>query len=88
MAEKANGTAPEPSPMPVPEIVISFAGPLSAEATVRAERVSPGQLFLAAWLLDALAHEVRAGEVAKAAMTGIVGAPVDMLAQLRRAGRI
>lgn len=88
MSSAGNGKAPEETPEPGPQVIISFGGPLSAEVQIRAEHVSPGQLYLAAWLLDAFAHEVRAGQVTQAAIGGLVTAPESVLADLRRQGRI
>lgn len=46
-----------------PSVTVEFAGPDSAQMTVRAEGVSHGQLYAAAWLLDQVAREYRQGEL-------------------------
>lgn len=46
-----------------PRIVIEFDAVNGAECAIRPDGdVSTGQLYLAAWLLDAFAHETRMGE--------------------------
>lgn len=46
-----------------PRIVIEFDAVNGAECAIRPDGdVSTGQLYLAAWLLDAFAHETRTGE--------------------------
>lgn len=71
-----------------PRIILTFAGVGMADASIALDRVSPAQLYMAAWLLDAIAHEARGGQLAKAALGGIVGAPASILDDLRRAGRV
>lgn len=39
-----------------PRLVIEFAGPGQADMNVKAEGVSPAQLYAAAWYLDAMAR--------------------------------
>lgn len=70
-----DGSNPSQDPATVtperPSITIRFAGPGSAEvASVEAPGIGLGQLYLAAWLLDAIARENRQGELTKAALGG------------------
>lgn len=58
-------TAPQQTPEPQPErpasrIVVEFPAPGAADPTIRLENVTPGQTMVAAWFLDAYAHELRA----------------------------
>lgn len=69
-----NGQAPEAAPAPeLSRIVLEFAGPGSAEVSVRWEgKVTTAQLYTAAWFLDAYARETRAQEVVGAMTRSIV----------------
>ena len=55
---------PQPAPVPdAPRVIITFAGRGSSACRIEAPGIDPGQLYLAAWLLDALAHETRQGQL-------------------------
>lgn len=86
-ADQANGNGAGPG-HPAASVVITFAGPAGADPAIRAEGITPGQLMAAAFLLDCLAREVRAGQVARDAMSSVIPAPAELLTQLRRDGRI
>lgn len=52
---------PEPQPAaPASRITIDFPAAGAADPTIRLENVTPGQTMVAAWFLDAYAHELRA----------------------------
>lgn len=74
MASDKIDQEPATPPPPAPSIVLVFGGVASAEITMRAEHVTPGQLYLAAWYLDQVAREVRAGQVQQTAMGSLVQA--------------
>lgn len=81
-ADRQDG--PEPAAAEPPTITIRFEGPgAAAMAIVPGPGVTVAQLYAAAWLLDTYAHEVRGGEIARAAMGGIIPAPADILQALR-----
>ena len=50
-------------PAPPSQLLISFPALANAEATIKAQNVSMGQIYAAAWLLDAWARELRAGGI-------------------------
>ncbi len=79
----AHEGAPAPEPAAPVSIVLTFSG---LEVTVKAEGVTPSQLYLAAWYLDAVAREVRAGTIARQALGGIVTNPAAIIDELRRSG--
>lgn len=71
--EPPNGQHPQAAPAePAGRILIEFAGPGLAEHTINLEHVAHGQLYAAAWMLDALAHELRAGQSQLQQNTGLV----------------
>lgn len=85
-ASPPNGAAPGP---PGSTITLSWTGAGSTGLSVRVgPAVTLEQLYLAAFFLDVLAHEARQGDLTRAAMAGLVGAPSDILDQLRRSGRV
>lgn len=51
-----------------PRLVIEFSGPGQADMTIKAEGVSPAQLYGAAWYLDAMARGQYADAKIAAAM--------------------
>lgn len=56
------------APTPIPAtITIKFPGPGLSGADVAADHVTEGQFYEAAFLLDAMAREVRAGQAMRAA---------------------
>ncbi len=72
-----------------PAITIRFAGPQSAELAILCDpTVTDGQLYAAAWVLDAMAHEVRAQLVRVADPASLARVPASFLNELRRAGRV
>lgn len=76
-----NGTEP---PARRPRIVIDFDSVNGSECRITPEGdVTTGQLYLAAWLLDAFAHETRLGE---RAMAAAARPPILVPADHRRAG--
>lgn len=69
-SSSANG-APPPAPAQ-PALVIRFAGQGLAQVVgVDGPDVTPHQLYLAAWLLDAMAREARQGEVMRSMGGGL-----------------
>lgn len=56
----------EPAPV-LSTITIRFPGPGASGADVAASNVTEGQFYEAAFLLDAMAREVRAGQAMRAA---------------------
>lgn len=71
-----NGAEPK-----VSRIVITFPGPGLADATIRAEMVSAGQMQAAAWFLDQYVRELREQQLAGNG-PGIVVVGADGLAGL------
>lgn len=68
----------QPEASAKPRIVIEFAGPGMADNTIAwSDGVTTGQLYGAAWVLDAAAREIRAGEVARS-RGPLVAAPFDL----------
>lgn len=82
-ATGANGTDRDQ-----PHLVITWAGPGQAAMTVTAPGITDAQLFAAAFLLDLMAREVRAGAIAQQQLGAILPEPAEFLASLRRAGRV
>lgn len=75
-----------PEHPPGPRIVIEFRGPLQADCDITwDDNVTTGQLYGAAWTLDAVAREFRAAEYASKARTALSG-PGALSAALREAG--
>lgn len=84
MTEPKVETPPAP-PAVLPRVTITFSAPGSADMTVAAEgQVSLGQLMAAAFLLDAVAHEARAGQATKDAMNQLVMAPGGLPPEIER----
>jgi hypothetical protein len=77
-------------PTAQPRIVLAFAGPDRADVAARLDGVTPAQLFLAAWYLDALAREVRQGQLQQAALGALAPggqAELDRIVQDIMGGR-
>jgi hypothetical protein len=71
-AERESNGAPAPEAQ-LPRIVITFAGPGVADMAISPDgTVSVSQVFAAAWLLDAFAHELRAKQVTIGAAQGLL----------------
>lgn len=85
--DKDNGQPKAPEPAPV-RIVLTFAGPGSADVTMRAELVTPGQVYLAAWYLDAVARELRQGQLTQQALAGAIPEDVAKIARELMAGKL
>lgn len=83
--EQPDATMPQPA---ASRVVVTFPGPGSSEASVKAENVSLGQLMVAAYLLDCVTREARTGQLTQQALGSVIPAPADAIAQLRRAGRL
>lgn len=78
-----NGTSGPPAK---PRIVIEFGGPGLADSSITwTEGMTTGQLYSAAWVLDAYAREMRAAEVLNA-QRGLVVNPRDAFDILGRLG--
>lgn len=84
MTEPNGAEKPAEAPASAPRIVIEFAGVGLANMTVVAPGVKLAQLMAAAWLLDSLAREARAGAVAKEAMAGLVEVPGALPPEIAR----
>lgn len=83
MAERVPQGDPEPAEAPGPQVVITFAGRSSSEMIVRAAGVTLSQLMGAAFYLDCLAREARAGQVSQAAVQELTP---EAIAALLRGG--
>ena len=84
MAEPAVLGDPTAAPAGGPAVIVSFSAPGSADMTVKAEGISLTQLMAAAYLLDCLAREARAGELARQAIGGLTPAELQAIAGLGR----
>jgi hypothetical protein len=82
---KGNGHA-GPAPTEPSRIVITFTGAAGADMAVEAPGVSLSQLMGAAFYLDVLAREARAGAVTRQAMAGLVPASAITPDALRKLG--
>lgn len=80
-----NGHAPDETPAPpaAPVITITFAGVGMADMVLAAPGVQLSQLMAAAWLLDSVCREARAGSVAQEAMRQVIVDPMTVPAELR-----
>lgn len=77
-------------PTAQPRITLTFAGPDRADVAAKLDGVTPAQLFLAAWYLDALAREVRQGQLQQAALGALAPggqAELDRVVQEIMGGR-
>lgn len=88
MTAAENGKAADAEAAPPVRIILTFGGPGLADITVSAAGVSLAQLMGAAFYLDCLAREARAGAVAKDAMRQLDIPFGDVLAKLRAEGRL
>lgn len=68
-------------------IVLTFPGPDAATASVQAENVTLGQVYAAAWFLDAWARELRQGDLVKSSLAGGLTPDLAAIAQSVMAGR-
>lgn len=83
---KPNGLeVPEPIR---PYIAIVFAGEGAADMAIHAPKITPAQLYAAAFYLTALADQTYSGIAQKAALTALQAAPASILEDLRRSGRV
>ena len=88
MAGSGNGEAKAPTPPPAGIDIRFPEGALGGVAVTIAPGTTDAQLYAAAWLLDAMAHEIRAQLQSRSAAAGLVPAAPDVLAALRQAGRL
>lgn len=83
----------DPTPLVVPEpakpyIAIVFGGEGMADLSLYAPKVTPAQLFAAAFYLSELARSAFGGIQAQAAARQLQSAPAGLLDELRRSGRV
>lgn len=88
MPAEANGTPANGAELAGPRITITFPAVGAADPSIIAPSVTPGQLYAAAFLLECVAREVRAGQVAQAAMAELPPGARELVAQLRRSGNV
>lgn len=81
----AHDGKPAPEPAAPVRIILTLEG---LDISVQADGVLPSQLYLAAWYLEAIAREVRAGTVARQALGGLTAAPGGLVEELRRQGLV
>lgn len=86
MSESGNGRAVPPREPH--RIVLTFPAEGELDVQIEAVEVRPAEVYLAAWVLEAIAREVRAGQVMGSAMRGITREPASILDELRRTGRV
>jgi hypothetical protein len=84
----SNGKAGDPAPVKPVAVVITFDGIGAAGMSIKAEGVNLAQLMGAAFYLDCLAREARAGALTQEAMRQLDVPFADVLAGLRREGRL
>lgn len=84
MTEPKGGGAAGTDAAPAPRIVFLFPPDKPTDPTIQVDRVTRGQVYLAAYLLDLLAHEIRAQDLMAAAMGGqaLGGTSPDELARI------
>ncbi len=61
--QASDGDGAGTAPAPIGRIVLAFPADKPTDPTVIVEHVTPGQVFLAAYLLDLIAHEIRMGQM-------------------------
>lgn len=86
VAERAARPEPAP-PSAAHQLVITFPADGRIDCHVEGAEVTPAEVYLAAWTLEAIAREVRAGQVMASSMRPILHDPRAILDELRRAGR-
>lgn len=89
MAEQGNGHPAhegEPQP-PVAAVVISYGLGESVPTVSTQGNITPGQIYLAAMVLDMVAREHRAGVLAKEAYGGLVADPATLFKMMQGVGR-
>ncbi len=85
MTGQANGgSGAGTAPAPTGRIVLAFPPDQPTDPGIVVEHVTPGQVFLAAYLLDLIAHELRTAQLIRAGAAVPGAVPMPGQAELTR----